>query len=92
MKYLYFIKWCFKGILENIKGWDRWMWGWMITCSWGPTAVIDRAEVPTSYNLFILFVFVFWVGYGLVYTGIKRAYQKFQEEQARMVEHLKDIG
>jgi len=68
------------------------MWGWFVTCAWGPTAIMDRAEVPASYHLFVLFVLVFWIGYGLVYTGIKRAYKRFQAEQEKMVEHLKDIG
>lgn len=88
MKQLYFIKWCFNSILENLKGWDRWMWGWMITCAWGPTAIMNKDKLPDSYNSFILFVFVFWVGYGLVYTGIKRAYKQFQEEQNKILDHL----
>ena len=92
MKQLYFIKWLFKGVINNIKSWDRWMWGWFITCGWGPTAIMNRAEVPASYHFFILFVLIFWVGYDVVYTGIKHAYQKFQEEQERMIEHLKDIS
>jgi hypothetical protein len=92
MKYLYFIKWCAKGIWENIKSWDIWMWGWFVTCAWGPSAIMNRAEVPDSYFAFVLFAFVFWFGYGLVYTGIKRAYKRFQEEQEKMVEHLKDVG
>jgi hypothetical protein len=92
MKYLYFIKWCAKSIWTSIKSWDVWMWGWFVTCAWGPSAVMNRAEVPASYNLFILFVFVFWFGYGLIYTGIKRAYKRFQEEQEKMVNHLKDMG
>jgi putative Mn2+ efflux pump MntP len=91
MKQLYFIKWCYNNIITNIKSWDRWMWGWFVTCGWGPTAVMDREMLPTSYHLFILFVLIFWVGYGLVYTGIKRAYKKFQEEQERMIEHLKGM-
>lgn len=90
MKQLYFIKWCFKGISEKIKSMDRWMWAWAITCGWGPNAVIERTEFPTSYNLFMVFVFVFWIGYGLIYTGIKNAYQKFQEEQVRTFQYLKD--
>jgi hypothetical protein len=92
MKHLYFIKWCLKGIWENIKSWDVWMWGWFVTCAWGPTAIMDRADMPTSYHLFMIFVFVFWVGYGLIYTGIRRAYNRFQEEQEKMIEHLKDVG
>jgi hypothetical protein len=92
MKQLYFIKWLFNSVVANIKSWDQWMWGWFITCGWGPTAIMNRTEVPTSYNLFMIFVFVFWDGYGLIYTGIKNAYKRFQEEQEKMVEHLKDLG
>jgi hypothetical protein len=89
MKQIYFIKWLFNSIVTNIKSWDRWMWGWLITCAWGPTAIMDRVEVPASYNLFVMFVLLFWVVYGLIYTRTKNAYKKFQDEQARIVDHLK---
>jgi putative Mn2+ efflux pump MntP len=90
MKQLYFIKWCLKGISKKIKDMDRWMWAWAITCGWGPSAITDRVEFPTSYNLFLAFVFIFWIGYGLIYTSIKNAYRKFQEEQVRTFQYLKD--
>jgi hypothetical protein len=92
MKYVYFIKWLGKKIVINVKGWDRWMYGWLITCAWGPTAFAEKENYPNSFNYFITFVLVFWVGYGLIYTSIKNAYHKFQKEQDRIVNHLKDVG
>jgi putative Mn2+ efflux pump MntP len=92
MKYVYFIKWLGKKIVTNVKSWDRWMYGWLITCAWGPTAFAEKENYPNSFNYFITFVLVFWVGYGLIYTSIKNAYRKFQEEQDRIVSHLKDVG
>lgn len=92
MKLLYFIKWCWNNFVATVKSWDQWMWGWMITCGWGPTAFMNRVESPESFHYFMIFVLVFWVAYGFIYTGIKRLYRKFQDEQERMVEHLKDIG
>ena len=88
MKQLYFIKWCLNGILENIKSWDRWMWGWMITCAWGPTAFLQREHYPNSFNYFIAFVLIFWFGYGVVYTNIKSAWIKFNDEQNKIIDHL----
>jgi putative Mn2+ efflux pump MntP len=92
MKQLYFIKWCVKGAWENIKNWDVWMWGWFVTCAWGPTAIMNRAESPAAFDGFMFFVLLFWIGYGVIYTGIKNAYKKFQNEQAQIVNHLKDVG
>ena len=92
MKFLYFIKWCWNKIVAETKSFDRWMWAWVVTCAWGPQAFMNREADPTSYNLFVMFVFIFWGLYGFVYTGIKRLYKKFQEEQEQMVNHLKDIG
>lgn len=89
MKILSFIKWLCKNIVTHIKGWDHWMYGWVITCAWGPNAVINREEFPTNFNLFMTFVFVFWFGYGLVYTGIKNAYQRFQKEQQDLFDTIK---
>ncbi len=88
MKILSFIKWGSKSILENIKSWDRWMWAWFVTCAWGPTAFMDRETYPKSYELFIVFVFIFWIGYALIYTGIKRSYQKFQKEQQDLFDKI----
>jgi hypothetical protein len=89
MKLLPFIKWLFAGIVANIKSWDRWMYGWIVTCAWGPSAIMDREQSPTSFNLFVDFVLIFWFGYGLVYTSIKNAYKKFQKEQQDLLDTIK---
>jgi len=92
MKKMYFIKWCWSKFVAYVKSWDRWMWGWLVTCAWGPDAVTERATNPNSFYCFMIFALVFWVGYGVIYTGIKRLYQKFVDEQERIVDHLKNAG
>ena len=90
MKKLYFIKWLWNKFVTEVKGWDRWSWAWMITCGWGTNAIMYRDQNPNVFHGFLVFVAVFWIGYGFIYTGIKKLYYKFQEEQDKMLEHLKD--
>ena len=92
MKFWYFIKWCWNKLIAETKGWNHWMWAWIVTCGWGPTAFMNKETNPDNFYAFVLFLFLFWVLYGFVYTGIKRLYRKFQDEQQRMVDHLKDVG
>ena len=92
MKIWYFTKWCGNKFIDTMKGWDHWMWAWIITCGWGPSAFLHRETNTDEFNLFLTFVAVFWGLYGIVYTGIKKAYKKFLAEQERMVEHLKDMN
>ena len=92
MKNVYFIKWLWSKLVAEIKRWDRWQWAWMFTCMVGTNAIMHRDENPNVFFAFLIFVAVFWVGYGIVYTSIKKAYRKFREEQEKMLEHLKDIG
>lgn len=92
MKIVYFIKWLYSKAVNEVKRWDRWHWSWMVTCGWGTNAIMFRDQNPNNFFAFLIFVSVFWIGYGIVYTGIKTAYRKFQEEQTRIVDHLKDIG
>ena len=39
-------------IIANVKSWDRWMYGWLITCAWGPTAFAEKENYPNSFNYF----------------------------------------
>lgn len=92
MRLWYFVKWCWAKSVAYIKTWNRWQWAWMLTCMWGPNSFMYRELYPTQWTCFMAFVLIFWGLYGMVYTSIKRAYKKFQAEQDRMVDHLKDIG
>ncbi len=92
MKKVYFIKWLGSKLVAEVKSWDRWQWMWMVTCGWGTNAIMYRDENPNVFYGFLIFIAVFWFGYGIVYNSIKQAYQKFQKEQDKMLEHLKDIG
>lgn len=87
---LHFIKWCYNKVVANVKSWDHWMWAWMITCAWGPSAFMNRAENPVSYNLFVLFVFAFWIMYGVLFTSVKRAWRNYQEEKVKVLNILKE--
>jgi hypothetical protein len=88
MKIVYFIKWLALNIVKQVKGFDRWMWGWIITCGFF-TPLLNQGIDSIVGKVFLVWVLAFWVGYGLVYTGIKTAYRKFQDEQAKMLEQLK---
>ena len=92
MKNVYFIKWLWSKSVAEVKSWDRWSWGWMFTCGIGTNAIMYREQNPNMFYGFLIVAAVFWIGYGMVYTGVKNAYRKFQEEQAKMLDHLKDIG
>jgi hypothetical protein len=92
MKTVYFIKWLWSKLVAEVKSWDRWQWAWMVTCGVGTNAIMYRDQNPNVFHGFLIFVAVFWIGYGLVYNEIKKAYRKFQAEQAKVLDHLKDIG
>jgi hypothetical protein len=89
MKAIYFIKWLALKIAKDIKGFDRWMWGWIVTCGF-ITPLINNGIDSLVGKIFIIWIATFWIGYGLVYTGIKSAYRKFQTEQDALLNHLKD--
>jgi hypothetical protein len=91
MKKIYFIKWLASNIVKQVKGFDRWMWGWIITCGFF-TPLLNQGIDSIVGKVFLVWILTFWIGYGLVYTGIKTAYRKFQDEQAKMLEQLKDAG
>ena len=92
MKKAYFIKWLWNKIVAEVKRWDRWQWGWIATCSIGTNAIMFRDQNPNYFIFVVTVAAVFWIGYGLIYTSIKTAYRKFQEEQNKMLDHLKDVG
>lgn len=92
MKNVYFIKWLWSKAVAEVKSWDRWQWAWMITCGVGTNAIMFRDENPNYFIFVVTVIAIFWVGYAMVYTSIKTAYRKFKEEQAKMLDHLKDIG
>lgn len=95
MKQIYFIKWLGNSIINQVQSFDRWMWGWMATCfffsMWASakdgTAIEEFARIALTFILL-----GFWFLYGLVYTGLKTAWRKFNEEQEKMLNHLKDQG
>jgi hypothetical protein len=89
MKAIYFIKWLVANIVKQVKGFDRWMWGWIVTCAF-VSPLINNGMDSTVGRIFTVWVLTFWIGYGLVYTGIKSAYRKFQAEQDSVLDHLKD--
>lgn len=87
-KNLYFIKWLGKNIFNEIKKFDRWMWGWVITCMlFSHWASSDFSE--SAKYIFFSWLVGFWGIYGIVYTGIKHSYRKFIEEQNEIIDHLK---
>ncbi len=95
MKIVYFVKWLSSNLVKQVKGFDRWMWGWMVTCML--ISMYASAEKGTPAEEFariglLVIGLGFWMLYGVVYTGIKTAWRKFNEEQDKLLEHLKDVG
>lgn len=92
MKKVYFIKWLWNKAVAEVKSWDRWQWAWMFTCGIGTNAIMYRDQNPNWFIGVLIVTAVFWVGYAMVYTSIKKAYRKYQEEQAKVLNHLKDAN
>jgi hypothetical protein len=95
MKIFYFTKWLSNRVIDQVMGFDRWMWAWGATCFFGSMfASADKGTViyDVSRSSLIVLIVGFWFGYGLVYTGIKTAWKKFNSEQQQMLKHLEDIG
>jgi putative Mn2+ efflux pump MntP len=90
MKAIYFIKWLWNKSVAEVKSWDRWQWAWMLTCGVGTNAIMFRDENPNWFAGVLIVTTAFWVGYAMIYTGIKKAYSKFQAEQDNILNHLKD--
>jgi hypothetical protein len=95
MKIMYFVKWLSSNFAKQVKGFDRWMWGWVATCFFASMYFSAEKGGPTEdfagIGLSVMFI-GFWFLYGVVYTGIKTAWRKFNEEQNKMLDHLKDMG
>lgn len=95
MKLVYFVKWLSSNFVKQVKGFDRWMWGWVATCFFGSMYFsADKESVlgSISQGALIFLIVGFWICYGVIYTGIKTAWRKFNEEQNKVLDHLKDMG
>ena len=95
MKIIYFIKWLSVNVVKQVKGFNRWMWGWAATCFFASMFFSAGKDDPTymiSKIALIILVSVFWIGYVIIYNGIKTAWNKFTAEQEKILNHLKDIG
>jgi hypothetical protein len=93
MKIVYFLKWVSANFAKQVKSFDRWMWAWVATCFFGSmyfSVTKDTALGDFAKGALIALIFGFWVGYGLIYTGTKTAWRKFNEEQNKVLDHLKD--
>jgi hypothetical protein len=93
MKVIYFLKWCGTKSISLIVNFNRWDYCWLATCLLGGYAAGAKFDLDQlSTQLLIGWTVVVYGLYGIVYCGIKHLWKKFQDEQERMLEHLKDIG
>ena len=87
----YFIKWCCRKIASNVKSWDSWQWAWLATCLFG--SMFFNAEKGTNIEdisrfLLASVIVFYWIGYLFIYSGIKNAWKKYQEEKNNLVKIL----
>lgn len=88
---LYFIKWCGRKFVASVKSWDRWMWAWMATCffasAWANAEKGSEWENICKYVLTALII-AYWLCYAVIYTGVKKAWQSYQEEKQKVINIL----
>lgn len=88
---IYFLKWCWRKIVVDVKSWDSWQWGWIFTCFL--TSMFFSADKGTTIEtisriLLACLIVFYWIGYLLIYSGIKRSWNKYQEEKRNLVKIL----
>lgn len=88
---LYFIKWCWHKLVASIKSWDHWMWAWMMTCFTGSAWANSTAGTlwaDICHWAMIVLIVGYWIGYALLYTGVKKAWKSYQEEKQKVINIL----
>ncbi len=88
---LFFLKWCYRKTISNIKSWDSWMWAWLATCFFGSMYINSTkgSQIETiSHGILGAIILFYWVGYTLIYNGVKTAWSAYQDEKQRVINIL----
>jgi uncharacterized sodium:solute symporter family permease YidK len=94
MKIVYFLKWSWFKFLEELKNWEHWQWATIITMFFASGAVFSPNGLyqQVCAKITVTILIVYWAIYVVVWGTIKRAWKKFNDEQEKMLNHLKDVG
>ncbi len=88
---LFFLKWCYRKAVQNIKSWDNWMWAWLSTCFFGSmyfNSTKGSLTETISHGMLMAIILFYWVGYTLIYNGVKTAWSAYQDEKQRVINIL----
>jgi len=87
----YFLKWSYHKSISSIKSWDHWMWAWLATCffasSWLNSPKGSTLET-INHGILSAIILFYWVGYIIVFNGIKKAWSSYQEEKQKVINIL----
>jgi uncharacterized sodium:solute symporter family permease YidK len=94
MKIVYFLKWSWFKFLEELKDWEHWQWATIITMFFASGAVFSPSGLyqQVCAKITVTILIIYWAIYVVIWGTIKRAWKKFNDEQEKMINHLKDVG
>ena len=94
MKVVYFLKWSWFKFLEELKDWEHWQWATIITMFFASGAIFSPSGVyaTTCARITVTILIFYWGLYVVIWGTIKRAWKKFNDEQEKILNHLKDLG
>ena len=94
MKIVYFLKWSWFKFLEELKNWEHWQWATIITMFFASGAIFspNGFYATACARITVTILIFYWAIYVVIWGTIKRAWKKFNDEQEKMLNHLKDVG
>jgi hypothetical protein len=94
MKIVYFLKWSWFKFLEELGDWEHWQWATIITMFFASGAVFSPNGLyqQVCAKITVTILIVYWAIYVVIWGTIKRAWKKFNDEQEKVLNHLKDVG
>ena len=92
MKILYFIKWSWNRFVNELRDWEHWQWATIITMFFASGAVFspDGPYQQFCAKVVVTILILYWACYVVVIGGIRSAWNKFNEEQSKVINHMKD--
>jgi hypothetical protein len=92
MKVLYFIKWCWNKFLEELKDWEHWQWGTIVTMFFFGGAMIGPENAYSRFcaNMLVAIGIFYWACYVVIFKSVQRAWKRFNDEQTKILNHIKD--
>ncbi len=92
MKTVFFIKWCWAKFLAELRDWEHWQWGTIVTMFFLGGAVLGPSNAWSRFSatVLVLIAIFYWGCYVILFKSIQRAWRKFNEEQQQILNHIKD--